>query len=99
VSVYVDPLTACVPNASWPWRRSCHLFADTLEELHEFAALINLSRVWFQRHRQCDHYDLTAGRRALAIQMGAISLSRRETVDKWREIRATRPPVEPDGEA
>jgi hypothetical protein len=85
VSVYVDPLI----NHGWHLGPSCHLFADTIEELHEMASAIGLRRSWFQGER-LPHYDLTASRRARAVVRGAIELSRREAVDKWREIRLGR---------
>lgn len=47
MSVYGDAL------ASWGWRihgretQSCHLIADTTDELHAFANSIGMSRRWF----------------------------------------------------
>jgi Protein of unknown function (DUF4031) len=59
--------------------RWSHLTADTQDELHEFAARLGLRREWFQPGRPRGdgtpspfwHYDVTAGKRALAIRMGA----------------------------
>jgi hypothetical protein len=84
--VYVDPLFGCIPNARWRWDKACHLFADTIDELHEFAKKVGLKRVWFQPGR-LPHYDLTEKRRAKAIQLGVIPLTRKEAVSKWKEIR------------
>ena len=56
-------------NGDW-W---CHLFADTLDELHAFAERIGLLRSWFQG----DHYDLTPKRRAAAVAAGALEVDRR----------------------
>ncbi len=56
--VAVDaPAPAC-DGKTW-----CHLFADTLDELHAAARMLGLKRSWFQcqptgRH---PHYDLTGG--------------------------------------
>ena len=83
--VYVDPLC----NHGWRLGPSCHLFADTVDELHDFARRIGMRRSWFQGGR-LPHYDLTASRRARAVECGAIELSRQEAVEKWREIRKLR---------
>lgn len=93
---YVDPLLACVPNKQWRWTHSCHLFADTLEELHAFARKIGLKRQWFQDHPSLKHYDLTPKRREAAVKAGVVELSRADSVMKWRELRkksAQEPPA------
>jgi hypothetical protein len=81
--VYVDELN------NWGWRLgpSCHLIADTNEELHAFAAKIGLKRRWFQKSSSAPHYDLTAGRRAQAVAAGAVEITRREMVEKCRKWR------------
>lgn len=73
--VMVDELVVW-HNAWGPFRNgSCHLTCDDLEKLHEFAAKIGLKRAWFQDHYQnpaLHHYDLTPGKRAQALAMGAV---------------------------
>lgn len=70
--VYVDELH------KWPTRikcfqaGSCHMVADTPEELHTMAANIGLRRDWFQDSKRLPHYDLTVQKRAAALQAGAI---------------------------
>ncbi len=86
MSVYVDPL---IPDMGWGLGPSCHLFADTRDELHEFAGRLGLLRRWFQ-DKSLPHYDLTAGKRMLALYMGAIELDRRQAVEKWRAMRLAR---------
>ncbi len=57
--------------------RWCHLWADTEEELHAFAARIGMKRAWAQVSRRgVPHYDLTPGRRAAAVEKGAIEFDR-----------------------
>lgn len=97
MSVYVDALI--------PWGRVrgggsatewCHLIADTLDELHAFAARIGMRRSWFQsaaQHR-VDHYDLTPSRRAAAVRLGAIECDRRTFVNHLRRLRG-QPPLAP----
>lgn len=90
MSVYVDELInfgnpdapRCFKN-----RPSCHMFADTLDELHVMAKQLGLKREWFQNSPTLKHYDLTPSKRNLAIAKGVISLNRRDAVNKWKELR------------
>ncbi|MFA7454891.1 MAG: DUF4031 domain-containing protein [Desulfobulbaceae bacterium] len=83
--VYVDALRPCVPNARWPWDKSCHLLADSVEDLHRFAAKLGLRRSWFQDHSILPHYDLTVGMRQRAIMQGAREIDSRELAKRIRE--------------
>lgn len=80
--IYVDALC----DYGWRLGPSCHMTADTLDELHAFAKRIGLRREWFQDKR-LPHYDLTASRRAVAVNLGAVELGRREWVEKHRHLR------------
>jgi len=51
--------------------KMCHMYADTIEELHKMADTIGLKREWFQDKKRVPHYDVTLSKRALAIQNGA----------------------------
>ena len=90
MSVYVDSLIVfgdesaprCFRN-----RPSCHMYADSLEELHSMAYRIGLRRSWFQADPHLPHYDLTPSKRRLAVSLGAVEQDRRQAVEKWREIR------------
>jgi hypothetical protein len=83
MAVYVDRLS------DWGWRHglSCHLIADSVAELMEFAVSIGLRPEWFQP-RSSPHFDLTVEARRAAVLRGAIELDRRAFVAKLREIRA-----------
>lgn len=59
--------------------KMCHMLADTVAELHEFAARIGLRREWFQPFSR-PHYDLSKTKRAIAIEAGAIELERHALV-------------------
>ena len=62
---------------------SCHLTylaPSTEEDLHAFAARLGLRREWFQKHRVADHYDLTVGKRARAVALGAVFMSARDQI-------------------
>lgn len=71
-------MTVYVDDAVMPWRgqRWAHLMADTLDELHAFAARLGLPRHAFQDKRSGAHYDVTAAMREHAIALGATPISR-----------------------
>lgn len=72
MTVYVDELRVW-HGAKRPFDKgSCHLTADTEDELHEFATGIGMRRSWFQPHRVAAHYDLTPLRREAALKRGAV---------------------------
>lgn len=80
MTVYVDELKEYplgtvkgAPRARY-W---CHMWADDVEELHEFAAKIGMRREWFQDHRVIPHYDLVKLRRAFAVKLGAVETDTR----------------------
>jgi hypothetical protein len=58
-------------------KQSCHMMADTLEELHAMADKIGLRRAWFQNTRY-PHYDLTPGKRNVALAFGAVDMAGKE---------------------
>jgi Protein of unknown function (DUF4031) len=88
MAVYVDDAFV---HADWGrWTGGGHLQADSVEELHAFAASIGMRREWFQsrpNRPDRDHYDLTAGRRDAAILLGAIPETAREGVIRRRALR------------
>jgi Protein of unknown function (DUF4031) len=91
LSVYVDHAFAA---GDWGrWSGGGHLQADTVEELHAFAARIGLRREWFQSkpgRPENDHYALTRTGRELAIRHGAIREDRRSSARRRQAIRLTR---------
>jgi hypothetical protein len=82
--VYIDPLI----NYGWKLGPSCHLFADTVLELVNFAVgELGLQPRWIQKSlKGVHHFDLTAGKRKLAIKKGAIELGVNEAGEKMMEI-------------
>lgn len=93
MAVYAGPMFACLPNAKWRWREASHLTADTLTELHAFAAGIGLKRAWFQNRRAMPHYDLTKGMRARALRAGAVALTAAEEAARIRAARNALRPI------
>ena len=85
MAVYVDRLV----DYGWRHGPSCHLIADSVDELIEFAVQMGLRPEWFQP-KSSPHFDLTAEGRAAAVSNGAIELENRAFVAKVRELRAKR---------
>lgn len=71
MSVYVDDAVHL-----WREQRWAHLMADTLDELHDFAARLGIPPRAFQDKASGAHYDVTVGLRERAIELGAIAISR-----------------------
>lgn len=96
MSVYVDPMMSCVPTPRWRWNEACHMFADSVDELHAFAKDLGLKREWFQSPgvncspSSLPHYDLTGAMRIKAIRMGAIACTREQRA-AWREKKHKQP--------
>jgi hypothetical protein len=65
-----------------------HMLADTDAELHAMAAAIGMRPEWFQPTSH-PHYDVSLSRRALAVKLGAVVVSRRELVRVMRRYRET----------
>jgi hypothetical protein len=83
MAVYVDQLI------DYGWRRgpSCHMIADRISELKQFAVSMGLREEWYQP-KSSPHFDLTADARDAAVRFGAIELERRAFVAKIKELRA-----------
>lgn len=96
MGVYVDALTACVRNERWPYDFSCHLVADTRPELEEFGERLGMKRVWLQKDSALLHFDLTAGKRKLAVKMGAVELDREGFVAFYRRAKEAAVPKKLD---
>lgn len=87
MTVYVDAIIKW-PHARGIFRNgSCHLTADTVEELHAFAARLGMKRSWFQNQGRFEHYDLTPASRAVAVSYGAKEETTREGARRRRAAR------------
>lgn len=89
--IYVDMLIAYGKSATWKYDESCHLFADTQEELHTFAQKIGLKREWFQDHDLLAHYDLTKSKRAQAVKAGAKEVDRKFLIQFMDNLKKINP--------
>lgn len=75
MAIYVD-------DEQIPWRGKlwCHLVADSLSELHEFAVRLGLRPAWFQDRSVYPHYDVTLNLRDKALSLGATMGDRRTII-------------------
>ena len=81
MTAYADPLRHTFPSRPrWPYKAACHLYADTVEELHQLAATLGLSPDWFRPREDFPHYDLTAAKRRQAVEAGAVEVTRDHAV-------------------
>ncbi len=77
MTVYVDSMRS-------PYGRlvMCHMLADTDEELHAMADKIGVARRWHQKAgRPHSHYDICMSKRAIAVRLGAVEISRRAVAE------------------
>ena len=71
--VYVDDAAIM-----WRGKKRFHMTADSLEELHAFAAQIDIKPCWFHRGARHPHYDITEPQRLQVIESGGQAVSQRE---------------------
>ena len=83
MAVYVDS-----EGIRWRGKEWCHLVADSIEELHDFAARLGLQRRWFQSKGRYPHYDVTMMVRSRALLMGAVDADRATLIACCRRVRA-----------
>lgn len=76
--VYVDDMQATLGRMVM-----CHMFADTVLELHEMACRIGIRRQWFQ-DKSAPHYDVCKSKRSLAVEAGAEEI--KYGGEKWKEV-------------
>ncbi|WP_024889085.1 DUF4031 domain-containing protein [Luteimonas huabeiensis] len=83
MAVYVDDAVVL-----WRGRRWAHLMADTLDELHAFAARLGIPRHAFQNKTSGAHYDVPADMRERALALGAVAISRHRDRERVRAVIA-----------
>ena len=82
MAIYVDFVQIEFKGYKW-----CHMLADTLQELHEFALLIEVDQCLFHRHASYPHYDVTVQMRATAIEYGAIPAGRKKIIECAKKLK------------
>ena len=83
MAVYVDN-----ERIAWRGRQWCHLVADSLPELHDFAQQLGLRRSWFQERASYPHYDVTTAVRVQALRLGALQADRAQLMICCRKLKA-----------
>jgi hypothetical protein len=79
-----------VGDIEWKFRNMImfHMMADTEQELMEMVDKIGVQRKWFQHHKgSYPHFDICKSKKVLALKNGAIELSDREMVVKFKHQR------------
>ncbi|MGY8856989.1 MAG: DUF4031 domain-containing protein [Pseudomonadales bacterium] len=65
----------------------CHMLADSLQELHDFAAFIDVDARLFHRNASYPHYDITVQMREIAIAQGAIPADRKKIIECAKKLK------------
>ena len=81
--VYVDELF-------WQWKGElwCHMAADNLLELQEFAArFLNPNWIQLPPKTRYPHFDLNYSKRAKAVKLGAMEVPMRDMVAIAKNLR------------
>ncbi len=74
MTVYVDDM-----KAAFGRMKMCHMIADSTEELLQMADKIGVQRKWLQHAGSTrEHFDIAMSKRKLAVEAGAVEITRRE---------------------
>lgn len=82
MAIYVD--FVCIEFRGYKW---CHMLADSLQELHDFAAFIEVDQLLFHRTASYPHYDVTLQMREIALENGAIAATRKQIIDSAKKLK------------
>ena len=82
MAVYVDFVQIKFKGYKW-----CHMLADNLQELHDFAALIDVDTRLFHRDASYPHYDITVQMRETALAKGAIPADRKKIIECAKKLK------------
>jgi hypothetical protein len=75
VTVYVDDMHL-TEMGRLGRMKMCHMVADTTDELLAMADRIGVQRKWLQKAgTHHEHFDIATGKRALAVQAGAVEIT------------------------
>ena len=82
MAIYVDFVQIKFKGYKW-----CHMLADNLQELHDFAALIEVDARLFHRDASYPHYDVTVQMRETALEYGAIPADRKKIIECAKKLK------------
>lgn len=87
MTVYVDDMFKN-PMGRFGRMKMSHMIADSTDELLAMADKIGIARRWIQKAGTPDeHFDIAMGKRALAVQHGAVEITMRELARMTMERR------------
>lgn len=91
MAVYVDQ-----PLFRFRGMVMCHMWADSLDELHAMADRLGLKRAWFQGPPKARwaHYDVSTAVRARAIAFGAVETDRYGALEHLARLAGDRRKLE-----
>jgi len=79
--IYVSELRESFQCKKWHWKNYAYLLGDNVNELIQFGESIGLRKKWLQKGTLL-HFDLTVGKRKLAILKGAQPIFIRDFMKK-----------------
>lgn len=82
MAIYVDFM--CIEHRGYKW---CHMLADSLQELHDFAELIDVDKRLFHKTASYPHYDITVAMRLIALENGAIAADRKKIIECAKKLK------------
>lgn len=89
MTIYVDDMYR-LPMGRLGRMKMSHMIADSTEELLEMADKIGVQRKWLQHPGTSrEHFDISLGKRQLAIQHGAVEISWKAMAKVTAERRQT----------
>lgn len=78
MTVYVDDMYR-YPMGALGWMKMSHMIADSTEELVQMAMIIGVNPKWIQcAGTNREHFDISLGKRKLAVENGAVEITIRE---------------------
>ena len=90
--VFVDQLTKTKASQDWQYGDSCHLTADSEEELHRFAVeTLGMKREGARVVGWTTYYQLTRNKREMALRAGAEEMTPTKAVNLFRRAVAFQP--------
>ena len=63
------------------------MLADSLQELHDFAELIDVDKRLFHKTASYPHYDITVAMRLIALENGAIAADRKKIIECAKKLK------------
>jgi hypothetical protein len=73
--IFIDELRLCLPTKERPWKATCLLLSDNLDDLKAFPHRLGLRRDWLRwSEHGTPHFDLNGTQRTKAFLLGALPI-------------------------